>query len=105
MKITAAMKKEGWKRVNGTWVAPVEKSSKKEGKEVLIEESRLGTGWVRVKPHQVEIENGFKRLGLSQAEAALAAGGKVAPPDDNTPFGILRKQLTRVRVRNAELTD
>lgn len=62
-------------------------------------------GWVRVPVHQADTIMGFKRLGLSDAEAVLAAGGKVAPPDDTSPFGLLRKQLTRVRHNNTDLTD
>lgn len=104
MEITEAMKKQGWKLINGTWVAPVEESSKKVSR-ILITESTLGPGWVKVPVHQAGQIKGFKRLGLSDAEAVLAAGGKAEILPDNSPFGILRKTLTRVRKSNADFTD
>jgi hypothetical protein len=103
MEITEAMKKKGWKLVKGTWVAPVEESTKKVSR-ILIEESRtLGPGWVKVPiphPRQAAYIAGWERCGLSHEEALVAAGVvKTSSKNESSasPFALLRMSLTRGR--------
>jgi hypothetical protein len=97
--ITEAMKKEGWKLVNGTWVAPAVEESSKEVSRILLEEAnKFGPGWEKapsVQPGQAAQVAGWKQLGLSDAEAMVAAGVVRPSPrnEGGEQFKELRSQL------------
>ena len=90
--ITEAMKKEGgWRLVKGEWV---QESSKEVARILLEEADTFGPGWEKapiVQPEQAEQVAGFKALGLSDAEAMVAAG--VVRPSPRNEGGEQFKEL------------
>lgn len=111
MKITKEMIAKGWKKdASGTWRAPVLVTQESKRERIAIEESKVGPGWVRapiVQPEQATQVAAWTRFGLSHAEALIATGVVTPSPKNkggDTPFGLLRKSLTRGR-SNGHLTD
>jgi|HubBroStandDraft_1064217.scaffolds.fasta_scaffold00047_12 hypothetical protein len=92
MKVTQKMIAEGWsKNEDGVWVAPSEATKQALKERVLLSEDRknesLGPGWVRVPVPSAQADvqvASFKRLGLSEEEAKVAAGVSRPPLQNDT---------------------
>jgi hypothetical protein len=74
--VTEAMKKSGWKLVGDMWHAPAAPAG-------VVEEVRKTT--------QLQIVRAYQGLGLSEAEARIAAGIERRSLNDGDLFDCVRK--------------